>query len=603
MMEAVVRDLAPGNREAAGLLVTPDDRGALPSGESGAVLPAATWVESALPERLDTIGDIYGDSARTLEIAREIVSVGRTLGDAVNEIAGPSAGDAYAPLSYNIVYQILAVAADRAMRLAAAGFDPGSTRLMPERIDYGAVAAGSGDDLRTLHKTQLFQWLILRVLAGAPDAFDVATGTLPRWLRVRAGRWRQDRMAVARGRDGLHGTHLRHVRKSLDEAGLAYRQVPNLVLANARRRDGRRRRKIVDATASCSASLWPLCGLGGDAGYRLGRLLGTLFPESRLECRDRNLDAYRSYFDRWNVSGLVTATGHAWNDAAAFFWVHCNLRNLSTVIVQHGGQYAYDDKQPQFFALDQTLPSHFVSWGWTDHYSAYADLGRRARIVPLPDPRLSGMRDGYDQSKRPDERVLLVPLSKFRTLEVRFGSIACDGRLNRLRETTADVISRVAGAFDRIIITHRGEDFARDPLANRVAALDPKRVEVHHARDMPASRLMPRASAVFWDVTATGPFESLTYGIPTVVLMREGRWARDAKWAEEALVTAGIGAYSAEQAAANLTRFARDTDAWATARKLAMPVLDAYARSSDGWKGEWNEFFSEVFDSPGIGNG
>ena len=584
------------------VLVTPDENGKLPIGMESAVLPVAWYVDGETPRGCRTIGDIYDDADRHLAIANQIVSASRRLGDAINEISDGSQAAELAPLSYDLTYQLTALAADRALRISHSGWNDYANGIMPASIHYRRRTIGNADDWRVWNKTQAYQWLVLRAITGAEDPLDFESPSLLGKIRIHLGRWRQDRMAQERGGNGLHACYLSRAAAAIETIGYRFRDVPYRVLGTAIRRDTLKRKKIHDATIDLLKPLFRQCGLGLESTTGIGRLMAALYPESRLECRARNMEKYASYFERWNVTGLVTATGHTWHDNAAFFWAQCNIRRLPTVVIQHGGQYGYDDKQPGFFSLDQTLPSHFASWGWDRYSSAFDGLPRRAKIVPMPDPRLSELKDGYVPKAITTGgiRTLLVPLSKFRSLEVRFGSVACDGRLESLRRTTAEVINRVADNFDRIIVTFRGDNFDHDPLPRIIENTGNIKVEIHNSRDMPASKIFPEATAVFWDVTATGPFESLTYGLPTVVLMRLNRWARDAAWAEDIFIETGIGGYSAEQLANSLIRFTTEPGAWAAARKKTQPVLDSFAKTDNDWQSIWRTFLEGV-DAEGRG--
>jgi hypothetical protein len=576
-------------------LITPNNSGEIDPVAEGGVIPVSAYVEATLPANVSTIPDVYSDYEKTLQIEKEIISASRNYGDAINEIADPGNIEGAEPLTYDLTLQLAAVAADRAIRLAEIGVDGMNVTLSPSKVSQTYNFMGRADDWRTWQKKQSYQWLILRLLAGAEDDFQTQMPSIYRRYRTKLGKWRQDRIAAARGGNGMHSCYLARHKPVMDELAFPLTEVPSLVLDHGTQRDAVKRQKIEAAGEVTLAPLIEACGIVGRRAKGLGKLMGRLYPESRLECRSRNGEAYQRYFDRWNVDGMITATGHTWHDPSAFFWTECNHRNLPTVILQHGGQYGYDDKQPGFFALDQTLPTKFVSWGWDKYSSAFDDLDRRAHIIPLPDPRLSSMKGGW----RPDqkrENLLIVPLSKFRSLEVRFGSIANDGRLLSLRQTAANVIERCASDFDKIIVTYRGASFDTDPL-NDLLANYGDRVEVLSSNEVPASQLFERASAVFWDVTATGPFESLTYKLPTVVLMRSGRWAKDAAWAEELFIKSGVGAYNADEAGEKLVHFSHNPSDWTKALSMIQPVLQFFALSKKDWRKDWMNFLGSLNSS------
>lgn len=580
------------NADNATVVLTPDGEGKLPSPGPGAVIPVSAYVEADLPSGVQTIEDIYGDPARTTDLNVEIVRQSRVLGDAINEIVTGSADRAAAPLTYDLAMQLAAVVADRALRLAAIGGGEREATLVPEHTIYRYHPVLRSDHWRVWQKTQSYQWLILRLLAGGDDMLIAPMPGLIRRLRVCAGKRRQDRIALRAGRGGIHSCYLARHEKIIAGLGFDFPNVPSLVNDHAVTRDEPARARIASATEEAFGPLLEACGLPASRATGIGRLMGSCYPESRLECRARNENFYARYFDRWPVEGLITATGQTWHDPAAYFWTECNRRELPSIVLQHGGQYGYDDKQPGFFALDQTLPTHFVSWGWERYSSAFDGLDRRAEIVPLPDARLSAAANGWSRDDK-REKLLVVPLSKFRSLEVRFGSIACDGRLLDMRRRTAEIVKSSLADFDRIIITYRSADFDRDPLRELLCDGE-DRIEIVSARETPASALFARASAVFWDVTATGPFESLTYRLPTVVLMRAGRWAADAHWAEKLFAEAGIGVYDAQTASERLMQFARDPDRWEEALASVQPALQAYARSSSDWKEQWSGFLAGI---------
>lgn len=575
-------------------LITPDSSGEIDRVVEGGVIPVSAYVEASLPTNVSVIPDIYSDYDRTLEIEKEIVKASRNYGNAINEIVHNGDIKGLEPLTYDLTLQLAAVAADRAIRLAEVGIEGMNVAMSPPKLTQTYSFMGRADDWRAWQKEQSYQWMILRLLAGAEDDFQSQMPTLFRRFRTKIGKWRQDRIATARGSNGMHSCYLARHQPVIEELGYPLTEVPSLVLDHGIRRDSVKRQKIAEAGEATLAPLIQACGIEGHRARGLGNLMGRLYPESRLECRTRNAETYRQYFDRWDVDGMITATGHTWHDPSAYFWTECNHRNLPTVILQHGGQYGYDDKQPGFFALDQTLPTKFVSWGWDRYSNAFDDLNRRAQIVPLPDPRLSSMENGWQPDQK-RESLLIIPLSKFRSLEVRFGSIANDGRLLSLRQTAANVIEHCASNFDKIIVTYRGASFDADPL-NDLLANYGSHVEVLSSNEVPASQLFERASAVFWDVTATGPFESLTYRLPTVVLMRSGRWAKDAAWAEELFIESGVGAYNANEVGEKLVHFSRNPSDWTKALSTIQPVLDFYALSKKDWRNDWMNFLGGLND-------
>src|SRR5262249_26184012 len=151
-------------------------------------------------------------------------------------------------------------------------------------------------------------------------------------------------------------------------------------------------------------------------------LFGNLFPASRVEALLENIHRYDAYLARNQVHGFVTAVGHAKHDPNVFFMAACNRRRRPIVVVQHGGPYGYDDKIPAYVTCDLGLATHFASWGWKTAYSAYDSKFRRATIVPMPEARMSQSSGQPPAGRRREgRRTLLIPLSKFRTLDNRLG--------------------------------------------------------------------------------------------------------------------------------------------------------------------------------------
>ncbi len=563
------------------------------------LFPAAAYLEGEIPNGVSWLGDIWADVARATRVAAEASRLAFALAREMLAVLDGTVDDTQLPLTLDLANFFVEQTLERALRLQDADWDDG-WQIWPASVTFDLPRCDSGGRFKVLQKSQSYQWLILRRLAGAPDRLQwESTGVLKR-LRQRLSVARSSRRISAPPQQPtIFGAHLRDYLRFFRALDLPLDEVPNLTQPYALRVDRRRRGMLAEViTKHLRDGLQSLNLPVGDVSA-CGSLFANLVPTSRLENLGENRSRYAKWFDRGQVLGFITETGQGRYDPNVFFWAECNLRGLPSVVIQHGGQYGYDDKIPGFFTLDAGLPTHFVSWGWQRYSSIYDPNLQRAKVVPLPVPRLSQLLERNRKEDAPSgAKTLVVPLSKFRTLDNRVGGNSTDGTVLDLRRFVANVINAVHAEFDRIIVTHRSGNFAADALNRFLSPSAAERIEVMPSKDAPLPSLLSQATAVLWDVSATGMFETLIADIPTVVLMRRGRWARDAAWAEQLVTKAGVGVYDAMAAVASLRRFVTARDEWQAARSQVQSVLDTYATTHVEYKERWRDFLQVLFLLP-----
>jgi hypothetical protein len=579
------------------LLLTPDAAGRLtvPAGAS-VLLPAACYVEEppAPSAGLAYLGDIWSAPGRGRELARRSAELSHVLARAMTEVITGGPDPHALPLTLDYATHFVEAVLERLARLADAGGGD-EVRLSPARLRHALERPGTGRQFKAAQKKQSFQWMLLRLAAGADDELVWSQPSLPSRLAARGRRALWLRRSPPPGSGDLYGARLGRGEATLRALGVAILDVPDLVQPFVVRRRSDVRRRLAGLLSEILGPSFrdfgaPARGLG-----QVADLFAEMLPPTRLESRAENEARYARYFDRHPVRAFVTATGHGKLDPALFFMAECHRRGRPTVVIQHGGQYGYDDKLPSFFTMDLGLPSIFVSWGWTRFPGPYDPALQKARIVPLPEPRLSELRLRAAARVRPaGPPTLLVPLSKFRTLDNRVGGNATDGVVAELRRGVQETIEALRPEFERFIVTYRSGSFETDPLRPYLAGLPAGTVELLDSRQAPASSLLARAHAVLWDVTATGLFETVTGDVPTVALFRRGRWAAEAAWAETLMREAGIAAYDGAEAAASLRRFVGRPEEWERARAHVQPVLDAFARADDDYRARWKDFLESL---------
>ncbi|MCL4818324.1 MAG: hypothetical protein KJ067_04255 [Vicinamibacteria bacterium] len=572
--------------------ITPGSDGRLAPPPHPVLLPAAAWLEGEAPAGLQFLGDVYADGERSRRLSRQAVGACHALAREALAVLG--ADEAALPLTLDACSWFVEAGLDRMLRLAEARSVGGELPLSPTAVDWRFRHVRSGRELKRLQKPQAFQWLLLRLCAGASDAPSwTGPGALARRVeRLQHRLWLRRVEAAARAAavpGQWHGARLGRAEALVRRLVPGLRDLPELAQARVARRDTRRRAEL----AACfEAALGPLrdeLRLFGPGLPRLARLFAEAFPESRLEAREENEARFARYFDAARPRGYLTATGQGRYDACVYFFAECRRRGLPSVVIQHGGQYGYEDRIPGFYTLDLGLPSHFASWGFAQAPRLFDGLPLPARIVPLPEPKLSEA-PAANRTPPPGPPTVLVPLSKLRTLDNRIGGNAADGAVARLRGAAAAVIRGFVARGGRAIVSYRSAGFDRDPLARVLTALPAEQVEVHDARQAPASRLMAAAHAVFWDVTATGMWETLRAGVPTVALLESGRWAADAVEAAGTLRAAGVVAATGEEACESLWRFAAEPGRFGAALDAARPALDAWALAAPDCEARWREF-------------
>ncbi len=579
------------------LLLTPAADGKFPSQIEGeSLVPATCYLEDLAPDGVRWLNDIWADVPRAIRVAAEAPRQAFALARAMLEVLDGTADDAQLPLTLDLANFFVEQTLERALRLKDSGWDK-SWQTWPEIIAVDLPRCDTGGRFKVLQKSQPYQWLVLRRLIGAPDQLRHERVGILRSLRQRLSAARSLRQAsTPPSQQTIFGAHLRDYARVFADLELTVADVPNLVQPYTWRTDNVRRAALARVIAEHLRAAMEALDLPMGNAENCGWIYAKLMPTARVENFHENQTRYARWFDRGQVSGFITETGQGRYDENMFFWAECNRRGLPSVVIQHGGQYGYDDKIPGFFTLDAGLPTHFVSWGWRRYSSTYDPSLQRAKIVPLPVPRLSRLLwSARVEGAFSGPKTLVVPLSKFRTLDNRIGGNATDGVVLSLRRFVADVINAVHTDFDRVILTHRSKNFATDVLNQLLSPLAAERVEVLSSQDAPLTSLLSHASAVLWDVTATGMFETLIANVPTVALMRLGRWAHDAAWAENMITEAGIGAYDAPTAIASLRRFVRHDREWHSARSHIHPIIETFAYPSIDYHGQWLKFMKEVF--------
>jgi hypothetical protein len=579
------------------LLVTPDRNGEVKVPRAGARLPAACYVENPIKGIAPAyLPDIWRDDDRAAVIAGESVAASHELARRVIEDITGSRDEDLLPLTLDLCNLFVEAALERSLRLAdtLSGASHGHV-LVPASLSHTFSRVETGAQLKQIQKRQSFQWLVLRLLANACDKVEIGEPRLWPRMRRRLALARHIRIAQRSRHRGWYAAGLGRYESAFQKVGIDFALPPQLVQQYVLRRDQMTRTRIAGSFEEVVAPAIRRIGSPAEGIVDLARLFGELFPSSRVEAMRENLSRYDAFVARQSVAGFVTATGHGKQDPNSFFMAACNRHCRPVVVVQHGGQYGYDDKIPGYITCDLGLPTHFASWGWDEVSPRCASKNNRANIIPMPDPRMSEIARHGESIRRPDgPRTLLVPLSKFRTLDNRLGGNSTDGVVLTLRTFVQDVLELARHGFDRIIVTHRGSDFARDPLGLWLASQSDARIEVKSSAEMPASKILDQVHAVLWDVTATGLFETLNFGVPTVARFQRGRWAENAAWAEQLMHQNGIAAYSPEAAARSLSLFASDADAWRSALLSVQPVLDKFARARPDWRDQWHEFFNRV---------
>jgi hypothetical protein len=580
-------------------VVTPDVNGLInPYNDEAndAVFPASAYVEdpNAITS-LRTIENIWRDPELNLSLANQISELSFTISEKiVQEIIGEG-HTTVAPLLLDYSVRMVSMACERLLRWKKLDNQIEGIQFAPREMIWEIPTIFTGTNFRSLQKTQNYHWHHLRLAIGAPD--HIAWKEFG--LRKRLHHYLSVKRSIAKQSDLANGMiYYDQLGRSSDvvmSLDLPFSPIPNLVQRIALKRNQTIRRLIKKIFYSELDTLWtkfdgPRSGLNS-----LAQLFADALPESRLEQLLPNLNRYDAFVEKTNARGVITAIGHAYHDHVLYFIVACNRKSRPSIILQHGGQYGYDNKMPHFFANEVCIVSHYISWGWKQYPDGYNQDRISAKIIPLPEPRLSEIVErGRLEYKPSKEAILLIPLSKMRTLDHRFGGIATDGHIADLRQFTAEVIKLVQSKFDRVIVTYRDGIFEQDPLYEMLQSWQPDRVQVMSSKEAPASTLFPSATAVLWDVTATGPFESILYGLPTVVLMREGRWAKNAGWAENLMFKSGIGVLTPEKAAQSLIQFSKDRTAWNVARENIQLVLESYALTSPNYREQWETTITNI---------
>ena len=574
-------------------LITPDEQGyiSLPAGAKG-VIPVANYVENSISnDNIKTIHDITGDmdfhGRATFLSVKESHALSRRIADEV----APSI-DGVTPLINDIVAPFIDAFIDRCVRISEVYAVTKQWICYPPHYEMALETLFNGKDYKKAYKTQQFNWMLMRKTANAVDSIVIGRPQLVSSLRNRYRDKRSWRSAIDSGGDGIHAAFLSQYDSFIRNLGLPIQSVPAMCSSNPILLDKKKRQKIFDlAETSLSAIIESLdLNVPRQASPNVARLLADIFPHSRLECLRVNTERYEKYFDRWKPSLLLTALGHARQDAFLYFLCEAHRRSIPTAILQHGGRYGYDPTAPHFFGADLCLPDLFLSWGWEIPPGNYPINLQRARVVPVPDPKLSKLSQ-HKWRQPTNLKTLLIPLSKFRTLTFGLGSVAHDGNLGAIRTSVVKILKNVSADFDRIQVTCRGGQKESDPLW-KIFQYE-KKIEWLDAKQYPASKAMYEASVVLWDVATTGLFETLAAGVPCVVLLSPKNWSKQSRWAYDMLIEAGIGSETDGSAIASVRRFLLDPVSWQDARANVEPVCLSFGRVSADVESIWRKLLTE----------
>ena len=574
-------------------LITPDEQGdiSIPAGSKG-VIPVANYVEKPIStDNIQTIHDITGDMdhyGRAIFLSvKESHALSRLIAD---EIA-PSI-DGVTPLIFDIVAPLIDAFIDRCLRVSKVHCLTKQWICYPPNYNIALETLFTGKEYKKAYKTQQFNWMLLRKTADATDTKVTGRPQLVRSLLNRYKDKRSWRSAVDSGGDGIHAAFLARYDSFIRNLGIPIQSVPVMCSSNAILLDKKKRQKIFELT---EASLFTIIAsldlnVPNQASPNVARLLADIFPRSRLECLRVNTERYEKYFERWKPSLLLTALGHVRQDASLYFLCEAHRRSVPTAVLQHGGRYGYDPTATHFFGADLCLPDLFVSWGWEIPAGNYPINLQRAKVVPLPDPKLSKLSQ-HKWSQPTCSKTLLVPLSKFRTLTFGLGPVAHDGNLDTIRTSVAKILKSVAEDFDRIQVTYRGGRKESDPLWQIFQ--HEKKVEWLDAKQYPASKAMYEASVVLWDVATTGLFETLAAGVPCVVMLSRNNWSVQSRWAYDMLIETGIGSETDRSAISSVRRFLLDPVSWQDARSIVEPVCQTFGRVSADAESIWRKFLTD----------
>lgn len=576
-------------------IVTPDSDGKIRcAGETTGILPASTYLEGDVSSGVSYIQDIFQNHDQISKLAGSVSYSSVQLARELARIISGKKDDSFLPITLDMATYFVEQITEKALR--AAGFSGFRMSFNPSKILFELDVCKSGKHYKQLQKKQWYQWFLLRSMLGANDPI--------KWIRPSIFSILRQRFKPTIGRSTsapvenktLFFSHIGRHESFFRKMGFPIAEVPQLVRTDMiSLQNSKVRTSIKEAIDYHLEDLLRNEGLPHLGIRRCARIFSKLFPVSRVENFTENLERYEKFFDHNKVAGFVTETGQGKYDPNMFFWSVCNLKELPSLVIQHGGQYGYDNKISGFFTVDGCQPTHFASWGWTEFPSNFNSFSQRSKVTPLPSLKLSTLVQKEQSHIKKNKKILLIPLSKFRTLDNRFGGNATDGVVLALRSFVATVINRVVDQFDEVIITHRGKTFEHDVFAGLLEPGMRDRINIMPSERCPVNRSIGYVTAVLWDVTATGMWETTTANVPTVVLFREGRWAPEARHYEEMFLKSGIGVRNIDEAVNSLNKFSQHPEAWEKARAFVQPALDKFALTSISPEERWRPFLKKVF--------
>lgn len=249
------------------------------------------------------------------------------------------------------------------------------------------------------------------------------------------------------------------------------------------------------------------------------------------------------------------------------------------VAIQHGGGYSFRVWPER--RIEVELTDGLLSWGWTDASKA------PSRVMPLPNPHLSRLRDGYVGGDR-----IVVTVCEYPRYMYRLLSTAAATKFPLHRATVVEYIDRLQPAIkSRVIFRKYPEDYGWGPAPASLAAL---------AHEFPGAG----TSAWTWNRRArlavvtypdTTFIEALALNAPTVGIWRRDLWVMhpEAQALFDSLAEAGIVHHDPASAAAHTAAVYDRAHEWWSAGNLQRARRTFLARlglSDSDWRRQWLHF-------------
>ena len=446
---------------------------------------------------------------------------------------------------------------------------------------------------------QNFQWAVLRILIGAKDKIIIndLKIKLRQKLKILSFYYinRLKTLMPMKKNLVLMGPSLKRL-DSLNKLKINTLKEKNLLIQKFKNSKCQiKRKKIMNIINEELISALGNTYYNNNSLLIYSKIISELLSTSIIEDGKMNIIFYEKYVKKNKFKAYLSIGSYLKEYIHSnFMTVACKLNNVPVLTVQHSGLIGYEKVMPKFFTSDMLMADFYLSAGWKEYPNEYSECDVKAKILPLPNPYFSELKKiGLKRDFSNRKKTVLIPVSKFVTLDEKIGSNSSDDNIEILRNFIIEFINNIEDYFDKIIVIYRSNNFESDPLYKFLKSKKNK-INILSNSNIKPVELFSEVDLVVWDVTSTGFVESLSYGLPTIGLLNKNRWSSNAYYYIDKLVSNKILHYNAKSASESAVLMVQDHNNWIKYFRNISVFLDKFIYTEDNWIEKWEKFFYEL---------